>query len=135
MEKIGICVLHPGNDITCGINCDIHISLMDCREHNSRFSSNGRIQICKSIRKCKGITLPPAYPNKFSFQLPTLLPDWGDKGVEGKQKIATKMSAWIMTILVIIALLAILYTIFQKCRYVSSLPRVCFPLYPFSTIL
>ena len=28
-----------------------------------------------------------------------------------------------------------LYTIFKKCRYVSSLPRVCFPLYPFSTIL
>ena len=24
---------------------------------------------------------------------------------------------------------------FKKCRYVSSLPRVCFPLYPFSTIL
>ena len=23
----------------------------------------------------------------------------------------------------------------KKCRYVSSLPRVCFPLYPFSTIL
>ena len=31
--------------------------------------------------------------------------------------------------------MAILYTIFKKCRYVSSLPRVCFPLYPFSTIL
>ena len=29
----------------------------------------------------------------------------------------------------------ILYTIFKKCWYVSSLPRVCFPLYPFSTIL
>ena len=45
------------------------------------------------------------------------------------------MSAWITTILIIIALLAILYTIFKKCQYVSSLPRVCFPLYPFSTIL
>ena len=45
------------------------------------------------------------------------------------------MSAWITTVLIIIALLAILYTIFKKCRYVSSLPRVCFPLYPFSTIL
>ena len=31
--------------------------------------------------------------------------------------------------------MAILYTIFKKCRYISSLPRVCFPLYPFSTIL
>ena len=45
------------------------------------------------------------------------------------------MTAWITTILIVIALLAILYTIFKKCCYVSSLPRVCFPLYPFSTIL
>ena len=45
------------------------------------------------------------------------------------------MTAWITTILIIIALLAILYTIFKKCCYVSSLPWVCFPLYPFSTIL
>ena len=45
------------------------------------------------------------------------------------------MSAWITTILIIIALLSIIYAIFRKCRYVSSLPRVCFPLYPFSTIL
>ena len=45
------------------------------------------------------------------------------------------MTAWITTILIGITLLAILYTIFKKCCYVSSLPRVCFPLYPFSTIL
>ena len=45
------------------------------------------------------------------------------------------MTTWITTILIIITLLAILYTIIKKCRYVSSLPRVCFPLYPFSAIL
>ena len=45
------------------------------------------------------------------------------------------MTAWITMILIIITLLAILYTIFKKCRYVSSLPRVCFHLYPFITIL
>ena len=83
----------------------------------------------------KAFTLPPAYPNKFHFQPPTLSLDWGDKGAEGKQKIAAQMSAWIMTILIIITLLAILYTIFKKCRYLSLPPRVCFPLYPFSTIL
>ena len=33
-----------------------------------------------------------------------------------------------------VTILAILYAIFRKCRYASSLPRVCFPLYPFSTI-
>ena len=83
----------------------------------------------------KAFTLPPAYPDKIQFKPPTLPPDWGDKGVDGHQKIAATMSAWITVILVVIALLAIIYAIFKKCRYVSSLPRVCFPLYPFNTIL
>ena len=83
----------------------------------------------------KAYTLPPAYPNQINFQPPTLPQNWGDKGAEGKQKLATQMTAWITTFLIIITLLAILYTIFKKCRYVSLLPRVCFLLYPFSTIL
>ena len=85
--------------------------------------------------KVKAFMLPLAYPDLFNFKPPTLPPDWGDKGAEGQQKIVAKISAWITIILIIIALLAILYTIFKKCRYVSSLPRVCFPLDPFSTIL
>ena len=83
----------------------------------------------------KAFSLPPAYPDQIQFQPPTLPQNWVDKGAEGKQKLAAQMTAWITTILIIITLLAILYTIFKKCRYVSSLPRVCFPLYPFSTIL
>ena len=83
----------------------------------------------------KAFSLPHAYPDQIQFQPPTLPQNWGDKGAEGKQKLAAQMTTWITTILIIIALLAILYTIFKKCRYVSSLPRVCFPLYPFSTIL
>ena len=83
----------------------------------------------------KAYTLPPTYPAQINFQPPTLPQNWGDKGAEGKQKLAAQMTAWITTFLIIITLLAILYTIFKKCRYVSSLPRVCFPLYPFSTIL
>ena len=83
----------------------------------------------------KAFSLPPAYPEQIHFQPPTLPQNWGDKGAEGKQKLAAQMIAWITTILIIIALLAILYTIFKKCCYVSSLPRVCFPLYPFSTNL
>ena len=78
----------------------------------------------------KAFSLPPAYPDQIQFQPPTLPQNWGDKGAEGKQKLAAQMTAWITTILIIITLLAILYTIFKKCRYVSSLPRVCFPLYP-----
>ena len=83
----------------------------------------------------KAYSLPPAYPDQINFQPPTLPQNWGDQGAEGKQKLAAQMTAWITMILIIITLLAILYTIFKKCRYVSSLPRVCFPLYPFSTIL
>ena len=83
----------------------------------------------------KALTLPPAYPDGFIFKPPTLSPDWGDKGAEGQQKLVAKLITWITTILIIIALLAIIYIIFRKCRYVSSLPRVCSPLYPFSTIL
>ena len=83
----------------------------------------------------KAFSLPPAYPDQIQFQPPTLPQNWEDKGAEGKQKLATQMKAWITTILIIIALLAVLYTIFKKCCYISSLPRVCFPLYPFSTIL
>ena len=83
----------------------------------------------------KAYTLPPAYPDKVNFQPPTLPQNWGDKGAEGKQKLAAQMTTWITTFLIILTLLAILYTIFKKCRYVSSLPRICYPLYPFSTIL
>ena len=85
--------------------------------------------MCKSI-----FFTTPAYPDQIQFQPPTLPQNWGDKGAEGKQKLAAQMIAWITMILIIITLLAILYTIFKKCRYVSSLPRVCFPLYPFSMI-
>ena len=61
----------------------------------------------------KAFSLPPAYPNQVQFQPPTLPQNWGDKGAEGKQKLAAQMTAWITTILIIITLLAILYTIKQ----------------------
>ena len=83
----------------------------------------------------KAFSIPPVHLDEIQFQAPTLPQKWGDKGTEGKQKLAAQMTAWITTILIIITLLAILYTIFKKCRYVSSLTRVRFPLYPFSTIL
>ena len=83
----------------------------------------------------KVFTLPLAYPDGFTFNPPTLPADWGKKGTDGQQKIVAQLSPWVTMILIIVTLLAILYVIFKKCKYVSSLPRVCFPLYPFSTIL
>ena len=41
----------------------------------------------------KAFSLPPAYPNKIQFQPPTLPQNWGDKGVEGKQKLTAQMTA------------------------------------------
>ena len=43
----------------------------------------------------KAYTLPPAYPDQINFQPPTLPQNWGDKGVEGKQKLATQMTTCI----------------------------------------
>ena len=83
----------------------------------------------------KAFSLPPVHPDQIQFQPSTLPQNWGDTGAEGKQKLAAQMTTWITMILIIITLLAILYAIFKKCRYISSLPRVCFPLYPFSMIL
>ena len=36
----------------------------------------------------KAFSLPPAYPEQIQFQPPTLPQNWGDKGAEGKQKLA-----------------------------------------------
>ena len=76
----------------------------------------------------KALTLPLAYPDCFIFKPPSLPPDWGNKGAEGQQKPAAKMSAWIMTILIIIALLAIVYAIFRKCRLCFISPTSMLPL-------
>ena len=56
------------------------------------------------------------------------------KHAAGNQKVVAHFTAWVSSILIVLSALAILYTIFKKCRYVSLLPRVCFALYPFSTI-
>ena len=81
--------------------------------------------------------LPLCFNNEpVQFQPPTLPQEWGEsKHAVGNQKVVAHFTAWVASILIVLSTLAILYTIFKKCRYVSSLPRICFPLYPFSTIL
>ena len=78
----------------------------------------------------KAYSLPPAYPDQINFQPPTLPQNWGDKGAEGKQKLAAQMTAWITTILIIIALLVILYTIFKKCLLCIFITTGMLPLIP-----
>ena len=50
----------------------------------------------------KAFSLPPASLDQIQFQPPTLPQNWGDKGAEGKQKLAAQMTTWITTILIII---------------------------------
>ena len=86
----------------------------------------------------KAFTLQPMNFDQelIKFQPPTLPSEWGEsKDATRKQKVTTYFTVWVSSILIIFTILTILYTIFKKCRYVSALPRVCFPLYPFSTIL
>ena len=84
----------------------------------------------------KSIFFTTRLPKSNSISTAHIATKIGETRVQKEnKKLAAQMTAWITIILIIITLLAILYAIFKKCRYVSSLPRVCFPLYPFSTIL
>ena len=78
----------------------------------------------------KAFSLPPPYPDQIQFQPPTLPQNWGDKGAEGKQKLAAQMTAWITTILIIITLLVILYTIFKKMSLCILFAKGVLPLVP-----
>ena len=61
-------------------------------------------------------------------------PDWEESFVEQEKHIVF-LNTTITGVLIAVGLLAILYTICKKCRYVSSIPRVCFPIYPVSNFL
>ena len=39
----------------------------------------------------KAFSIPPVHPDEIQFQPPTLPQNWGDKGAEGKQKLASQM--------------------------------------------
>ena len=134
MEKIRIYLLNPQNVSTRSLNCHFYISITNCRKHYLRLGSNGRVQICKSIRPTS--MHKSIFPyllhtrTKFNFSHPHCHKIGETRVQKGKQKLAAQMTAWITTILIIITLLAILYTIFKKCRYVSSLPKGMLPLVP-----
>ena len=86
----------------------------------------------------KVFTLPPfkngEFQKDFTFRPPTLPPNWEEMFV-AQEKHVVFLNTIITAILIAIGLLAILYTVFKKSRYVSSLPRVCFPIYPVSNFL
>ena len=79
-----------------------------------------------SNSRVKVFTLPTPLQNgelekQFTFQPPTLPPDWEETFVEQEQHIVF-LNITITGVLIIVGLLAILYTVCKKCRYVSSIP-------------
>ena len=77
----------------------------------------------------KSIFSTSCLPGPNSFQPPTLPQNWGDKGAEGKQKLATQMTTWITTILIIITLGNPLYNI-QKVSLCFFITKGMLPLVP-----
>ena len=73
----------------------------------------------------KAFTLPPfkngELQKEFTFRPPTLPPNWEEMFV-AQEKHVVFLNTVIMAILIAIGLLAVLYTVFKKCQYVSSLP-------------
>ena len=89
MEKIGIHLLDPWNVSTCGINCYFHISITNCREHYFRLGSNGRVQVCKSIRPTclhKSIFFTSCLPRSNQFPTGHPATKLGRQGCRRKAK-------------------------------------------------
>ena len=83
----------------------------------------------------KACTLPPLHDGrKINFKPPTLPPNW-EETFNAQDKQIVFLNTVITGVLITIGILAILYTICKKCRYVSSVPRVCFPIYLVSNFL
>ena len=83
----------------------------------------------------KAFTLPPLHDgHKINFKPPTLPPNW-EETFNAQDKQIVFLNTVITGVLITVGILAILYTICKKCRYVSSVPRVCFPIYPVSNFL
>ena len=82
------------------------------------------------------ITFPPL-PTFLPFTFGPVTqtpPSWTDNDVM-TDKTAMRLSMVLTLGLVTVALAAILFVIYRKCKYVSSVPRICFPVYPISKIL
>ena len=76
----------------------------------------------------------PSVHKQFNLQPLTLPPEWEETVLEQDKQIVM-LQTFITSTLILVAILAIAYQIFKKCCYVSSLPRVCFPVYPLSNFL
>ena len=89
MEKIGICLLNPRNVSTRGFNYHRYLQITHCREHYFRLGSNGRVQICKSIRPtsmCQSIFSTTCLPRSNSISTTYIATKLGRQGCRRKTK-------------------------------------------------
>ena len=111
---------------------------MSCREYYPRLCSNGLVQVSKSIRPTsmrKSIFATTCSRGPKSIPTTHFTTKLGRQGCRRKTKCRSRNDCLDYNDINYNNTIGnSLYNI-QKCRYVSSLPRVCFPLYPFSTIL
>ena len=63
--------------------------------------------------------------HKINFKPPTLPPNW-EETFNAQDKQIVFLNTVITGILITVGLLAILYTVCKKCRYVSSVPMYVF---------
>ena len=88
-EKIGICLLNPRNVSTHGFNYHRYLQITHCREHYFRLGSNGRVQICKSIRPtsmCQSIFSTTCLPRPNSISTTHFATKLGRQGCRRKTK-------------------------------------------------
>ena len=79
-----------------------------------------------SNSRVKAFTLPAPFYNgefekQFTFRPLTLPPNWEESFVKQEKHIVF-LNTTITGVLIIVGLLAVLYTVCKKCRYVSSIP-------------
>ena len=89
MEKIGICLLNPQNVSNRGFNYHRYLQITHCREHYFRLGSNGRVQICKSIRPtsmCQSIFSTTCLPRPNSISTTHIATKLGRQGCRRKTK-------------------------------------------------
>ena len=80
-------------------------------------NSNSRVKaftILAPFYNCK-------FEKQFTFRLLTLPTNWEESFVEQEKHIVF-LNTTITRVLIIVGLLAILYTVCKRCRYVSSIP-------------
>ena len=84
-------------------------------------------EIVKTVQKVHGAPTTP----RAIFTIPPIIEQHANETTEPDQKATISITAVLVTLLIV----ALLFSIWRRYRYVSSMARTCFPLYPLSRIV